>query len=59
MNVEMWGFLAIVIFFAIVLAVSYWFLLLPEGWAARLTRRFTGKRGKPGPEQERDGGDGR
>lgn len=50
MNVEMWRLLAVVTFFAIVLAVSYWFLLLPEGWDARLTRRFTGKRGKPVPE---------
>ncbi len=59
MNVEMWRFLAVVALFAIVLAASYWFVLLPDGWAARPTRRFTGKREKPGREQERDGGEGR
>ena len=39
----MFRFLAIVTFSAVVLAISYWFVLLPDRWTDRLMARLTGK----------------
>ena len=36
MNAEMWKFVAVVFFFAMVLLVSYWFVLLPDQWTKKL-----------------------
>ncbi len=43
MNPEVWKFLTVVVFFAVVLAVSYWFVLLPDRWTRRPTERGTGE----------------
>ena len=32
----MWRFVAVVVFFAVVLLVSYWFVLLPDRWTKKL-----------------------
>lgn len=35
MSDEVWRFLAVLLFFAIVLVASYWFMLLPDHWTRR------------------------
>ena len=46
----MWKFVALLLFFVLVLIASYWFVLLPDHWTAR-----RGGRGQDGERDEREG----
>jgi len=35
-SAEVWRFVAVVIFFAVVLIAAYWFVLLPDRWVKKL-----------------------
>ena len=51
MSAEMWRFVAVVIFFAVVLIAAYWFVLLPGQWVRKLDEARR--------DEEGDGKDGR
>ncbi len=51
MSAEMWRFVAVVIFFAVVLIAAYWFVLLPDRWIRKLDEARR--------DEEGDGKDGR
>lgn len=50
MSAEMWRFVVVVVFFAAVLLVSYWFVLLPDRWTKKLDEA---RRDEEGEEKDR------
>ncbi len=45
MSAEVWRFVAVVIFFAVVLIAAYWFVILPDRWVTKLDQSRQAREG--------------